>query len=1065
MPDLIKPFRLSCMQNMQTIGDKTFLFPTVFFGFSLLDPDAVLTEASYLETATGSLPSGGFLDMGYPKRVPEVLIAGEARAPAGTMVRAREVSVTVGKVTKRALVFGDRYWVKEKNAIRLAEPQPFESMPLTAELAFGNDRHPTNPAGRGCEPEFIIDQLGYALLPNIEDPGYLIAHPKDRPEPVLFGPLSHEHPLRKSKLGTPTQEWIQTSFPDPPPGFDRSYFNVAPADQRLKEALTGDERVLVAGMSADNPSIATRLPGLRIRLFAVHDRQARQMTEITVALETVWIFGSAGIGGLYYRGAIAVADKQASDIVALVLGAERLSEEPRPGEYYAGIYRLRTDPREGAMHTLNDTQLMPPMSEADAQAMQARSEAYSEEVARKFEKQFAWEAEQMIKESGMPDMLLPDMKLPPVPRLPFAAPEDIVAGRVDLAGLMRGVNAAADAHEAQADVARAAFFTEQAAGGMPIPPDMGPALKQAIQTKDPNTRALFEHAAKGGGLADNFSAKGREMVDAAVAKAVSSAPSMEEVAPGSTDDVFAQVDAILAKLPGGPDAGDEEELFLIARARALALPEADPFYAMQMRLQDAAKDNASAMNTPTKGERVTPDKALADAASGTGKPTDFKAVDAELKTLPPPVQAGFARIDALLAELLPKTGGQDLPPALALAKAQESAPKPASDITSVDDILAQVQAAASATEESFFAGLDEDERAFLSSSDHERSQLPDAVYPLENYTPTVCRRLGDLVIGYIDRGESFAGRDIAGADLSGADLSHLDLSGTLMERADLTESVLRHSVFVGGALTGANLTDADASSSDFSRANISRIAAARARFDEARFSDRVTLSPNFTGASFRSARFEKMMFQGGMFKSADFSGAEFVSCAFFNCDLTDASFRDARFEKCFFLECGGAGSDWSQARFDRLLMSKLKAPDSRWTGASFSRSTFVGNSELPRSYFDRIKGHMSSFLEANLDESCFLRAEIPEFLFLKCAMSGVDFRAARARRAVFNESALTDTDFFASDLMEAQLGFCDARRVNFRGANLFSANLTDMKVAGADLSHANLGQTVLELPT
>src|SRR5262245_51203149 len=180
MPDLIKPFRLSCMQNMQTIGGKTYLYPTVFFGFSLLDPDAVLSEAKYLETATGGLPAGGFLDMGFPKRTPEVLIAGEARAPAGTTVKARQVDVTVGPVTKRAVVFGDRYWVKDGVLVKLTDATPFEAVPLIPDLAFGNEKHPLNPMGRGCDPDFILQRFGYAALPNIENPRHLVAHPDDR---------------------------------------------------------------------------------------------------------------------------------------------------------------------------------------------------------------------------------------------------------------------------------------------------------------------------------------------------------------------------------------------------------------------------------------------------------------------------------------------------------------------------------------------------------------------------------------------------------------------------------------------------------------------------------------------------------------------------------------------------------------------------------------------------------------------------------------------------------------------------------------------------------------------
>ena len=992
-----------------------------------------------------------------------MLVAGEARAPAGTSVKVREVSVAVGPITKRALVFGDRYWVKEDDAVKLTDAAPFEKMPLIPELAFGNEKHPINPLGRGCDPKFVIERFGYAALPNIENPKHLVAHPEDRPEPVLFGPLSHEHPLRKSKLGAPDHEWVRTTFPDPPPGFDRAFFNVAPADQRLKNALTGDEQLAVSGMSSEHPSIVSRLPGLRVRLFAIHDSDATHMTEIAVKLETIWIFGTAEIGGLYYRGAIKVADKQASDIKALVIGAERLSEEPRPGDYYAEVYRLRTDPDEGAMHSLNDLQLMPPLSEAETEAIEARSKAYSEEVAQKIEKQFAWGAEQMIKESGMPDMLLPDMKMPSVPRLPLPAPEDLAAGKVDLAGVMRGIRSATGATQARFDAAKAAQYAKQTAAGAPIPPDMGPALTTAVQTRAPGAKALFEQAAKGGGLADKLPGAARKAVADAAAKGP--APTMEEVAPGTEANAFARIDEILAKIPGSGGAGDEEELFRIARARALALPEADPFYEMQMRLKAADEDLKASAAAATKGERVTPDDALGNPKFATVKPTDFKAIDTELKGLEPTSKAQVDRIDSMLAELLPKSAGQELPPTLAVMKAQELMPAPKRDIQSVDNIAKQVQSAGTMTEASFFAELDEEDRAFLSEGDHERSQLPEAVYPLETYTPGVARRLGDLVLDHLDKGEVFARRDIAGADFSHADLSDLNLAGAFMERATLTGAILQRSVFTGGALTGADLSEADASGSDFSRANISQIVAPKGRFDDTRFSDRIVLTPNLEAASFKNARFDHMMFQDGVLASADFEGAEFLSCFFFKCDLSNASFRKARFEKCMFMECVGTGSDWSEAQFDRLVMSKIKAPESRWSGATFSKSTFVGDADLPRSFFDGIKGHFSSFLQANLDECCFMRAQIPECLFLKCSMNSVDFRAARARRAVFNESVLTHTDFFASDLMEAQLGLCDARRANFRGTNLFSANLTDTKVAGADLTHANLGQTVLELPS
>ena len=265
-----------------------------------------------------------------PSQSPEILVAGEARAPGGTTVKAQEIGIAVGPVTKRATVFGDRHWVKDNGSVKLTDATPFEAMPLVPERAFGNEKHPQNPKGRGCDTGYVVDRFGYAALPNIENPRQLIKHPNDRPEPVLFGPLEHDHPLRASKIGSPSDEWIKTTFPSPPPGFDMAYFNVAPADQRLAQPLRGDEAVAVSGMSSENPLITSRLPGLRIRLFAIHDTEASRITEMAVRIETVWIFGTSEIGGVYHRGILKIADGKASDVVALVMGAELLTRRTAP---------------------------------------------------------------------------------------------------------------------------------------------------------------------------------------------------------------------------------------------------------------------------------------------------------------------------------------------------------------------------------------------------------------------------------------------------------------------------------------------------------------------------------------------------------------------------------------------------------------------------------------------------------------------------------------------------------------------------------------------------------------
>jgi len=1069
MPDLYKPHKLSCIQNIQAIRGQNYLYATVFYGFDLTDPDAVLSEAVYTETAMSNLPMGGFLDMGFPKAVPEVLIAGEARAPEGSSVQAQEIGFSVGAVTKRAMVFGDRHWVRDNGDVKLTHAEPYETIPLTPDRAFGNETHPVNPAGKGSNPQYILEHFGYAPLANIENPDCLVKTLTDQPPPVLFGPLGHDHPLRKSKVGQPSWDWIRTSFPEPPPGFDRAYYNMAPEDQRLGTALRGNEAFSVWGMSAKHPVVRSRLPGLRVRLFAVHDRKARRLTEIDTRIETLWLFGSSEIGGLYHRGILKIADEKASDVVALIFGAERLTDTPRDPSYYAEIYRLRTDPQEGALHTLNDSQLMPELNDADREAIEARSEAFSEDIARKFEKKIRFEHADMLKKANMPSMLTPDTSLPPVPRLPLPAPEDLLAGNVDLVGMFKKLGSAAEQMEAGLMKGPAAALAKHKAAGLPLPDDMldvGKAMKVAMKSGDANAAKALKTAAKGQTVAGDVSRYARAAVDMSTANPPVATPNHEEVMPGAVEEALAKIDAVLGKIDTAVAGGEgEEQLWQLVRARALALPEADPFYELKQNLEAMSADMKAAGERPKSGEMVTIDEALTAPEFQEPKPTDFEKVLAELATMPARNKANLDKLEAVLAEKLPKTAGHDLPPSLALAREIESTPIPKPDVKSVDDIIAKAEAATSMDAASFFEDLDEEAKAFLLDQEHARSSMLEAVHPIETYTPATRKKLGELVVQHLAQGESFARRDIADADLAGADLSRLDLNGVFLEKADLTGADLQHSVITGAALTEADLSGANATGADFSRTSLSGVAAQQACLDRTRFEARTWSEANFRGATFREAVFERIVFLESDLAGADFEGARFVECLFLHCDFTGARLREAAFEKTMMVECELAGSDWSGARFDRQLMTKVSARGSRWSNASFTKSTFVGQSDLKGSYFNGLKGHFSSFLEANLDETCFLRADLGDCLFLNCKMAGVDFRAARARKAVFNESVLVHSDFFAADLMEAHLSLCDARYTSFRGANLYAANLMDAVVQCADFSQANLGQTLLELPS
>lgn len=128
----------------------------------------------------------------YRKGV-DVFVHGRAYAPKGVATKAMIVGLRLGGFVHEMLVVGDRTW--QSDAV-IAGPEPFETMPLTYERAYGGlTTHreaqvafPDNPEGRGfiCERAHVEG----TPLPNIEDPARRIDTWQDQPPPRGWAPLS-----------------------------------------------------------------------------------------------------------------------------------------------------------------------------------------------------------------------------------------------------------------------------------------------------------------------------------------------------------------------------------------------------------------------------------------------------------------------------------------------------------------------------------------------------------------------------------------------------------------------------------------------------------------------------------------------------------------------------------------------------------------------------------------------------------------------------------------------------------------------------------------------------------
>lgn len=191
-----------------------------------VDDEPVPIFTSDEKTPLGLLPRDD-LPQGGPAF--EVMLLGCAHAPRGKPVPQMTVRLSVGRVSRQLAVFGDRTWINpDKKGPRrfVSPPEPFTTMPLTWERAFGGTARvlvdedspvlvsdPRNAAGRGFDPEpmatGLTAQIGAPkgfpqwarerVLPNVEHPERLVKRWDDAPDPICWATLpldSMIHALR-----------------------------------------------------------------------------------------------------------------------------------------------------------------------------------------------------------------------------------------------------------------------------------------------------------------------------------------------------------------------------------------------------------------------------------------------------------------------------------------------------------------------------------------------------------------------------------------------------------------------------------------------------------------------------------------------------------------------------------------------------------------------------------------------------------------------------------------------------------------------------------------------------
>ncbi|WP_454782163.1 DUF2169 family type VI secretion system accessory protein [Legionella sp. WA2022007384] len=322
---------------------KPQLAVTIMTMFSFTQKGAFLSYADFWKVAKKSFNSsqGEFIDLYIPKKKAEFFVKGSCYAYDDN-TSTSFVKITLGNMQKQLTVFGDRQWEVVESNYHLSKPKYFRSIPINLTNAYGGEGHAINPDGKGY---VTTDSSNETKVPNVEVPTQLIKLPRDTPPPALLLPHTPTCKYQLDKLGTFNDEWLLNESPYYPGDIDWLYFNRAEEDQQSEHFFKGDEVFTCTNMHAEQSTIKSQLPGLRVRCFYNRIADPESLRELNLNLDTLWLLPDEEKGILIWHGMLDIQDIATNEIDFIYTVSESLNEPPKDIDYYV---KLRNKPKEMA---------------------------------------------------------------------------------------------------------------------------------------------------------------------------------------------------------------------------------------------------------------------------------------------------------------------------------------------------------------------------------------------------------------------------------------------------------------------------------------------------------------------------------------------------------------------------------------------------------------------------------------------------------------------------------------------------------------------------------------------
>jgi hypothetical protein len=188
------------------------------------------------------------VDLVRTKPGTDVILNAHAHSPDKKPVPYLDVTCRIGTLIKRLRIVGNRVWKKGVATLKPSEPEPFVSLPIRYELAWGgplsgSDARATfNPVGIG------VDAAPGKPVPNCEYPDNPVRSPNYKGSPAGFGPIPCDWEQRVKLAGTYDDAWQKERQPLVPKDFQDAYFRCAPVDQQFNGFLQGGEEVVLGNL-------------------------------------------------------------------------------------------------------------------------------------------------------------------------------------------------------------------------------------------------------------------------------------------------------------------------------------------------------------------------------------------------------------------------------------------------------------------------------------------------------------------------------------------------------------------------------------------------------------------------------------------------------------------------------------------------------------------------------------------------------------------------------------------------------------------------------------------------